>query len=51
MALPDDNVINATRNLLCYYGTKNCVKMNGFVTYVNQLHESNNDRVDEGNLA
>jgi hypothetical protein len=28
-----------------------CVKFNGFATYVNQLHESNNDKVDEGNIA
>lgn len=28
-----------------------CAKLNGFATYVNHLHESNNDRVDEGNIA
>jgi len=27
-----------------------CAKLNGFATYENQLHESNNDRVDEGNI-
>lgn len=30
---------------------KDCITLNGFATYVNQLHVNNNNRVDEGNIT